>query len=350
MDGNGQDRGRKTVEESAATVENKSLEPRKREAVGGLENSGALVVVEATTLVWAPAMGWVPRGQEEKKDVGLGFGILQPDSCPCLAEYYMYSGQYLDLSELQIPLRWALERKPSWCRPGRGGRGGEGGPGRGPAGGGRGTAAVPRRTGGAGRLVSPARELGPFPGDCFPRASVVLRSITATGRTVLLPLPAVVGPRLQGTIFLGVHRVSHCRPGQHCVPTPLLLCLPPSPCGGVHGPALPDPKKGPWTPCGPRRGGPVLHRERFGESLNPLSLSAFLLGFPRGTRSHPLPPTAAPNPAFYPVFPQDEFSGLGASTRPPRNGHQHPESRDPHVLLATESVQDVKVRLLSIKT
>lgn len=40
MDGNGQDRGRKAVEESVATVENQSLEPRKREAVGGSLVSG----------------------------------------------------------------------------------------------------------------------------------------------------------------------------------------------------------------------------------------------------------------------------------------------------------------------
>lgn len=38
----------------------------------------------------------------DRKDVGLGFGTLQLDSCPCLTVHYMYSGEYFDLSELQM--------------------------------------------------------------------------------------------------------------------------------------------------------------------------------------------------------------------------------------------------------
>lgn len=43
----------------------------------------------------------------DRKDVGLGFGTLQLDSCSCLTVHYMYSGEYFDLSELH---RWADER------------------------------------------------------------------------------------------------------------------------------------------------------------------------------------------------------------------------------------------------
>lgn len=66
MDGNGQDRGGKTVEEPVATVENKSLEPRKREAVGGYLVSGEERRVPPTCLVLVFAGTVVPAAKRER--------------------------------------------------------------------------------------------------------------------------------------------------------------------------------------------------------------------------------------------------------------------------------------------
>lgn len=138
---------------------------------------------------------------------------------------------------------------------------------------------------------------------CFPRAPVVLRRITAAGRAVLLPPPLLGDPRLQGTVILGVHGASQCATGQHCVPTPPPLCLPPQPLWTVHRPVLPDPKKGPWTPCGPRRGGPVLHRGRFRgvpQSLEPISLPVRI---PQRYAKPPLAFGQRPKPCLLPCLP-----------------------------------------------
>lgn len=138
---------------------------------------------------------------------------------------------------------------------------------------------------------------------CFPRAPVVLRRITAAGRAVLLPPPLSWDPRLQGAVILGVHGASQCGTGQHCVPTPPPLCLPPSPCGRSTAQCSRTPRRAPGPRVGLGVGGLSSTGGASGgvpQSLEPISLPVRI---PQRYAKPPLAFGQLPKPCLLPCLP-----------------------------------------------
>lgn len=154
-------------------------------------------------------------------------------------------------------VRWALAGKPSRCRAGRRGRG--------------------RGAAGPGRTRPRCRELRPFPGDSASHEPLSCRGAwRPQDGQCCCPYLLSRDPDFRGSNSgspRGASVRARTAPGAHATPA----VPPPSACGGVHRPVRPDPTRASARGACPRR-------------------QRFLLGFPRGTQSHPSPSGSRPKP------------------------------------------------------